>query len=238
VFFVTPQLNFIVEKQEKHSVKILLWSFFVLFSLCSLPPIISGITRPVSGGYSAIWLAYLYVVGGFIRLYGTAEIFNFASESKVGRTVAALAQIAFGNQVKRIAIYAVSILIVFFIRTGGHHVTKLIIGSDPFCCQFVNYNSPLILLAGIALLDLFSHMQLSRWSAFIRFASPLAFSVYLIQNQGQVWNFLFSGAFSKCSEFPLFVLPFVILTIPLAIYTVCSLVDYVRLKIFMLIHLV
>jgi len=232
MFFVIPQLNFILEKQDRRAVKVYILVFFVIFSLCSIPPIIRKITQPLNGGYSAIWLAYLYVVGGFIRLYGLAELFKFTSGSKLGRIVANLPRIAFGNQVRRITTYVVCILIVFFIRTVGHHITKQIIGGDPFCCQFVNYNSPFILLAGIALLDLFSHMQLSRWSVFIRFASPLAFSVYLIQNQGQVWNCLFSGAFTECSELPLLVLPFAIVFIPLAIYVVCSLIDYVRLKLF------
>ncbi len=237
MFFTIPQLNFILEKQKKEAVRILLWTFFILFCLCSLPPIIRGITRSVNWGYSAAWLVYLYVIGGFIRLYGCGELFCFSMECTWGKKVTILVQSAFSNQLRRLAIYVLCIIVTFFLRTGGHHLAKQILGSDPIFTQLVNYNSPLMLLAGIALLDLFLHMRLLRWIAIIRFASPLAFSVYLIQNQAQVWNLLFAGAFVRCSDLSPVVLPVAIIGIPIAIYIVCSMIDYIRLRLFCLLHI-
>ena len=237
MFFTIPQLNFILEKQKKNAVRILLWTFFILFCVCSLPPIIRGITHPVNGGYSAIWLAYLYMIGGFIRLYGCGELFCFSTECTWGKKVTVLVQSAFSSQLRRLAIYVLCIMVTFFSRTGGHYFVKKILGVDLFFSQLVNYNSPLILLAGIALLDLFSHMRLLRWIAIIRFASPLAFSVYLIQNQAQVWNLLFAGAFVRCSDLSPVVLPVAIIGIPMAIYVVCSMIDYLRLRLFCLLHI-
>ncbi len=114
---------------------------------------------------------------------------------------------------------------------------NLIFGRDPLCCRVVSYNSPLILLSAIALLELFAHTQLSRGVAFIRFASPFAFGVYLIHCQRQIWNCMFEGAFRNCVNLPVWSLPLAIIAIPLVIYVLCSAIDFLRDRLFKLLHL-
>jgi len=232
MFFAIPQMNFILEKQDKKDVKIFLWTFFLLFSLCSLSPIIMGIATPVFKGYSAIWLAYLYVVGGFIRLHGVAELFSHSLECKASKMLSSWILAAFDTQTGRAAVYILCILMIFLIRTGGPVATKLLCGREGYFNQFVFYNSPFVLCASIALLEIFSHSALPRLSAFIRFASPLAFGVYLIHDQYLIRNYIISDAFAKFATISPFILPVAIIVLPLSIYVICSAIDYLRLMIF------
>lgn len=239
MYFSIPLMNFVLEKWDFKLIKCFIWTFFAIFSLCSLLPVIAGISRLISGGYSAVWLAYLYLIGGFIRLHGVHELFSFTTESKFSLALNSFVQSAFGNQNRRFAVYALCILVAFCIRTIGHYmVISLLDGHDPFCRQFVSYNSPLILMSGIVLLEFFAHLKLSsRWSAFIRFASPMAFGVYLIHCQRQVGEYLIRNAFVSCANLSVYALPFAIVGIPLAIYVTCSTIDYIRLRIFRIVGL-
>lgn len=232
MFFLIPQMNFILEKQEKRILKTFIWTFFILFSLCSLPIGIRGIASPVKSGYSAIWLAYLYMIGGFIRIHGITALFIFSSNNPKSKSLTNCIDTLLGNQLGRLSIYMVCILVTYFIYTCGPHITKMIINRKISFFSFVDYTSPTILLAAIALLELFSHLSLASCSALIRLTSPLAFGVYLIHCQRLFYRLVFEGAFVKVSEFPTIILPFAIIIIPLIIYILCSLIDFVRLKLF------
>ena len=232
MFFLIPQMNFILENQDKNILKTFIWTFFILFSLCSLPVVIRGIASPVQSGYSAIWLAYLYIIGGFIRIHGITELFIFSSGNRKCEYLSNCIGVLFGNQFARLSVYIACTLFTYIIYTCGPHITKMAIGRKISFFSFIDYTSPTTLLAAIALLELFSHMSLDRYSSFIRLASPLSFSVYLIHCQRVFYRLVFKEAFAKVSEFPAIVLPFAIIIIPLIIYILCSLIDFVRLKLF------
>ena len=237
MFFLIPQMNFILENQGKNIIKTFIWTFFILFSLCSLPILIRGIASPVQSGYSAIWLAYLYIIGGFIRIYGITELFIFSPINHKNKTLSHYINTLFGSQLGRFSVYMVCTLFTYFIYTCGPHITKVILGRKISFFSFVDYTSPTTLMAAIALLELFSHLSLDSCSTIIRLASPLAFSVYLIHCQRLFYRLVFEGAFVKVAEFPTFVLPFAIIIIPLIIYISCSLIDFVRLKLFKLLRI-
>ncbi len=134
-------------------------------------------------------------------------------------------------------VYIVCITMTFVFHKYGHSFLMQRFDRDPFFKHFVEYNSPSILFSGVALLLLFSRLNITRFKSFIHLASQLAFSVYLIQNQTHIWEHLLKGAFKWVADFPIWLLPPVLLFIPLAIYIVCSLIDYLRLCLFRIIRL-
>ena len=238
MFFAIPQMNFILEKQPKITVRVFLLSFFIIFSMCSLPPIIYGISSIVSCGYSAIWLTYLYFVGGFIRTYGCHELFVFSVNNTCRNRIFTWIMAIFNTQWRCLALYFLCILLTFLIYTEGSYIASLIFKREISCYRITHYNSPLTFFASLAFLVLFSRMRLVKWSTFIQYTSPLAFGVYLIHDNDLMRYHLIRGAFTDCGTLPSFILPIAIIGIPLAIYVICSVIDYVRLRVFRLLGIV
>ncbi len=231
MFFITPQMNFLIQKQSKESLCKLIWIFFGIFSMLAMIPVISQIASPVSRGYSAIWLAYLYMIGGFIRVY---EINDLIPEIPWKKK---MNKIFFNNQKGLLSIYIICICVTFFLFTCGHCIVKYILGCDYFCSQYLSYNSPTILLASVSLLVFFSRLNVSSIVFLIRMGSPLAFSVYLIHDNDLVRKYLMKGNFEWMAGLPTYLLPFAIIFVPLVIYIVCSFIDYLRLKVFKIFRL-
>ncbi len=218
MFFLIPQMNYLLRNQGKNVLKAMLWTFFVLFSLFSVIPIVETITKIVELGYSAIWLAYLYMLGGFIKIYGIGELLTFSAKFNWENTWL----YRFSPKVRHWAWIGVYILCI-----------KLAYLDE----KFVNYNTPFILIAAVALLMFFSQLKITHGKAIIGMASPLAFSVYLIQNQRQIWEFVFQGAFVQCAGLPVWKFRLALLGIPLAIYLACSAIDFFRKQLFRLLKI-
>ena len=225
MFFAIPQLNLILEKMDKVSVKRFIWIFFFFFSLIDLFPIVNRVAGIVNSGCSALWLAYLYIIGGFIRKYGAAELFAFSGKNRLA---------FIGGTYARLGFYLLCTLAAFGVRCLGHEVMMSRFGSDPFCLRAVSNNTPFILFAAIALFELFSHLKIERGSKVIDFAAPLAFGVYLIHENELVRRNLVTGAFAKLPELSPWLFPFAVIGIALAVYAACSLIDYIRQQLFKL----
>lgn len=66
---ISPALNAAVKGTGRRALALMLISMAVLF--CLLPPIFTNVdVLNWNGGYSLWWLAYLYITGAWIRLYG------------------------------------------------------------------------------------------------------------------------------------------------------------------------
>lgn len=232
VFLFTPQMNYLLERQPRNMLQRFIWIFFVLFSALSTMPILSGMASPILNGFSAIWLAYLYMIGGFVRIYGAANLFP-----DIVLIRSAWDRIPFRSQTKLFFAYLLCIVVTFLLYTEGHSLLMRKMGSDPICCKFFTYNSPTILFAGFSLFVLFSRLNVSRITSFIKLFSPLAFSVYLIQCQKQIWWRLLADAFKGVADLPVWLFPLAIVFVPLAVYVACSALDCVRLTLFKLLRL-
>ena len=66
----------------------------------------------------------------------------------------------------------------------------------------------------------------------IAFLSPLAFSVYLIHVQHLVFEKILKDRFLWVADRPLYQMLPLVLAIALAIYIICSAIDFVRLELF------
>lgn len=66
---------------------------------------------------------------------------------------------------------------------------------------FVSYVSPTILISSILHLILFERIKFNnKWIKIIRFMAPSTFSIYLINNNKQVWLYIMKDLFSGISE--------------------------------------
>lgn len=69
-------------------------------------------------------------------------------------------------------------------------------------------------------------------SKLVRFFAPLSFSVYIIQCQGLVWNRVLVGCAARYAQMHPAVMALAVLGIVAAIYTVCTMIDFFREKLF------
>lgn len=214
VFFLMPFLNLIVNNVDQRGAKRLCWTVAVLFSL--LPTLVFKDPFFLKFGYSALWLTALYLIGGCIRRFGVPMLLPQwgCVGVYIGATVA-----AWGG------------MLLYTGKVLGD--TGALPPGDPF----LQYVSPLILLASLALFLAFRQLRVANRSAAaaIRFLAPASFGVYLIHTN----PYLFNGVLKDCLR-PLLTLPApaylaVAALAALGIYLVCSLIDAARLRLFMLV---
>lgn len=167
-------------------------------------------------GYSALWLGVLYVIGGCIARF---DLFRRIS--------------SWWLVVINVGCVAISWLYKCIEETYN------LLGNKVSENISVSYLSPTVLFAAITLLVLFArHPVLPKWlHKLVAFLTPVSFSVYLIHEQRQVRENFIADRFASLVDLPPALFVLYILGTVLAIYLVCSLVDYVRLWLFRLLRI-
>lgn len=160
-------------------------------------------------GYSLLWLAALYLVGGAVRLLRLDEI--------IGR-------------VKGAAMTVAGIVLSFiseYIPTAVQNKKSGLLGS-------YNYVYFSVLLTALGMLILFSNLRLRKKAAVqcIAFLSPLSFSVYLIHAHPLIWSHLLKDRFAGLTAMPFPLMLLAMIGVIFAVYLVCSLLDLPRYQLF------
>ena len=156
LFFFIPFLNYLVQNLEQQQMKRLLLGTVILFSI--LPTIANADIFRISSGYSAFWLAILYLAGAYICKYkNTMKKFKGIY----------------------LLIYSGCVLISWCSKIGIEYVNSqkgLFLDSE---C-FLKYTSPFILIAAVSLLLFFKDLKVpSGISKVILRIALLTFGVYL-----------------------------------------------------------
>lgn len=217
LFFVMPYINYLVNAMSEQEVKKMSIVLFLIFSCGStISSAIGSDFLQLSGGYSFVWLCTLYLLGASIR---KCNIRRWKRKN-----------------------YFFSYLGLVVVSWGFkiiiENITLEIFGQEKYGQMLIEYTSPTILLCAICLFLIFKNLELrSGWLyKLITFASPLAFSVYLIHTNPLLWDRTFKGAFSQYSSLSW---PLILVSVPaiaLGIYIICTLIDVVRKKIFEIIR--
>ncbi len=162
-------------------------------------------------GYSTLWLAYLYLIGAFIKKFG------WCVHASAGRLFAAF----FG-------LVGITALSKFLIEA----VTIRLLGQSQFSTILLSYTSPTIVAASAALLMAFARLELSPGvTRVVRTFSPAAFGVYLIHCHPLIFERL-SGRFGPLVSRGPLTMTVLLLLAALAIYLSCLIVDYLRILLF------
>lgn len=212
LFFFIPLLNQMIDRLSRKQAKVLCTGIFLLF--CVVPTAMNTDCFTVGGGYTALWLMVLYILGGCIRR------FDFLRSVRA-RTL--------------LLVYGVSVLIcvgfLMLMRTRWFpFLEELFIPN-----LLISYTSPTIFLCGLCLLLLFARMrQLSaRAAKVIGWISPAAFGVYLIHCQPYIMDRIFEpDRFGFLAQYHPVLMVCAILLIAVAIFVVCILIDKARIWVF------
>ena len=210
-FLFIPILNLVLNRMSKKQMGIILGIGMVNFSV--FPTLFEFDMFNFVGGYSPWWLIFLYLVGGYIKKY------NLFST---------------GSWKEYFACYFCFALFTFLSKIGFEFITIRVLGDIKHNLMFVNYTSPTIVGCAVCLLIAFSKMNLKKLSKIIAFFTPLSFSVYLIHTNPLVFGGVWSNYFLFLIKYSPLVMVLGVLGCAMIVYLCCSMIDFIRLKIFKL----
>ena len=216
MFFFTPIFNYLVKSLSKKQATIFLGSIVLLFSAFQI--FAKEDLLSIKGGYTALWLSVLYIIGAYLKKYNTLYRLK-----------------------KRWLLLSYSLCV--FISYGYKFIMEIshLVLQEPFkylsdSNRLISYSSPTILLCGISLLLVFSKIQITKcFIKGITILASLTFAVYLIHDNHLVKELLMPNL-SVVAKIDIRVLPFAVIGIVFSIWFCCSLLDFVRDKIFKLIR--
>lgn len=213
LYLLTPFLNKLVASLNEKWAKYFLLISMILFSV--VPTFWETDLYLVNYGYSAAWLIILYLVGGIIRKY----------YSKV-------------SMKKRIFLvgYLLNVLLTLLSKLGIEYLIERnsfsMFGSN----FLMNYNSPTIVLAGVCLLLLFANLNVKKNVKPIAFFAPFTFGVYVIHSHPIIWDSFMTNRFISFTSLHPIILVVAVLITALAIFVICSIIEFARIKLFYVLH--
>lgn len=215
VYFLTPIINTAIKHLTENKLKAISLSLILIFTV--IPLFTKRDLFFTIDGYSAIWLAILYFLGGVIKKCRILE--------KI--------------RIRWLLLMYLGVVLITWLYKLWADSHNMFSPSEPKMRQiFVEYTSPTILFAAIFLLVAFSKLKINkRVIKFVKWAAPLSFGVYLIHVQHYIWQQLFKNAFAYYTEFNTVALVFSVLGTAVVIYIVCSLIDFLRGKLFELLKI-
>lgn len=216
MFFFIPVLNYLLHTLDKKEMVKLLLATVLLFSI--YPTIRGDDIFGTRSGYSVLWLAVLYLIGGYIKKYRLADGIG---RKKAMLTFLGCVFVTWGSK--------------FILEYSSFYKSGEVTGWN----YLVSYVSPTILLGAIALLLFFANspMRGKRTSRLIRLFAPAAFSIYLIHLHPLCIDNLLLNRFISFADKPVLQMVADIGVVVGTVYVVCSLADMVRIKMFKLLRI-
>lgn len=217
VFVLMPYFNRMVDAltdtQRRRFIAVCILVFSVFYSFSKNTKTGADVFSFV-GGYSFAWLSILYCIGACMR--------------RLERTV---------HAGRELALYLALTVFSWAFKMLVENYTRKVYGEALYGRFFIGYCSPTMLISAICLLRAFSslHLKSSVSREIIRFLSPLTFSVYIIQTQPFVWNYLMKDRFRFIATMPAPMAFFWILLGGVMVFGSCAALDLVRFGLFRLI---
>ncbi len=208
LFFFMPLLNFVINKAPRKILQITFVFIMIVFSCITQ---IHSYVSALQGGYSFLWLAILYTLGGYIGKY------------KPFKKISAR---------KSVLLFIICILITILSRSAIYFISKPIFGRPVRMQTLISYTSPTILFAAIFLLNAFSKLKFkANANKLIGLIAPLAFSVYVIHYHPFILPKI--GIFAVyINQLPVYYSILITYGLALAIFIACLIIDYLRSLLF------
>ncbi len=212
MFFCIPYINLFVKEIPKKAFEKLLILLFVLLSI--VPTFGLYDYFRTNYGYSPWWLIYCYMIGSYIKLYDLPKNIKL--------------------KCVKVCIFIVSLCVVFVLGN------MLIFHKQRefFTTILTNYTSPNTVFIAAIMLILFKNMRIPNFlKKFIGALSASSFGVYIIHAHPFVMEKIFEGNFAFLDNYNSFLAILGVVIICVLVYIICSLIDYIRVFIFKIIHI-
>lgn len=207
ISFFMPLINGALEQLDKRTAWTCVIGAVLLYSV--YPTLLGKDIFKIDGGYHALWLVIIYILGACIRKYAPC-----------------------GNWGKRV--WAAGYLAMVLVSWGTLMVKKQ---TGLQLINLVQYPSPTILLAAVCLLMLFSKLRTGDGiRKIIALVSPLTFGVYLIHDSMFIRKSLISGTLAEVSAGSTVGMTAKVFCFAAAVFVVCLAIDWLRSKLFQLLR--
>lgn len=202
LFTFIPFLNFIINTTSRNKLRSLVILLIIVFSFAETFIFRNKSFLGLQSGYSATWLIVLYLIGGYIRLYGW-KLWN-------------------KNFFVFITMGIISFITLLLLGGEDHH-GRILINYPAPTILFMG-------IALINIFKNIRFNNTCR--AIVKILSPLTFGVYLIHIQPFVAKYLLENRFSYIADTSSLNLIIKVILISVLIYIVCSLIEWIRYKAF------
>ena len=218
LFLFMPFLNILLHHltRREHG-KLILTAMIAFCGIAVVAQYIYGDIFNVNNGYSFLWLASLYTVGAYFRLYPESIRKLKSYQSLLGYFLCIIAAWA-----ERLIVVE---LCARFLRQQKYNAVIL------------NYTSPLIVASAIFLLLFFVRLDIRRGKKVIHAISSVSFGVYLIHLQVYVLNRFIVGRFAVFAAMPWYLMLSCTLLAAIAIFAACAALAFVQKYLFILLHI-
>ncbi len=211
LFFFMPLLNFIIDKTPQRLLKTSAIVVLVFFCCVGL---LRSTYNSISRGYSVLWLAIMYLVGGYIAKYNTF--------SKI-------------SSCRSFLYYIICIGLAFGSRIVLALITSSVLGDFYRIDFLIEYNSPLIVASALFLFNTFRQMYIKKGAIkCITLFAPASFGVYLIHENSIIRGLFIEGKFIYYLDKPFYEMIGLILLTAIIIFIVCIIIDFLRIQLFKL----
>lgn len=214
LFLFIPLLNAGMNTLSRGGIRAVLILAFIMFSV--IPTLFGKDAFGVNEGFSTLWLVFLYMIGAYIKKYD------------VGRRVTSR---------KAFWVYAICVLASWGIKMGCEFFTARYKGVASEVIGLIKYPSPTMVCAAVFLFLCFKNATIpARLQKGIAFFAPAAFGVYLIHDHEYVRAGVITGTFAFLTSYSIPVMVAGVLLSAFLIFSVCLLVDRVRVTVFQKLH--
>lgn len=211
--FFMPMLNQLLESAKRTQLRRAL--VLLLTVICAERLFLDSDVFGLDGGYSMLWLAVLYLMGGYFRLHGEQSR-GYRWLQKHGLWV--------------YAVLAGTVGLYWWARISGRFA---MMGTGARWVRITAYDNMTAVASAVCLFAACSAWQPKEWLKKVTaFCAPAAFSVYLIHTHPVFWNEILANRMSDYSSYPLFKMLLCIVAAVVAIFTACILVERIRMKAF------
>jgi hypothetical protein len=235
-----------------------------LFFLCSVFTMVPRVAKTggdflgIGAGYSFLWLAVMYIIGACVRELtdqnGPERQKQERSESGGAETSITEAEETAGMKEHDseknvdflhrsggfyVMLYTICVLVTWISKILIENWTTSVFGEARYGRLLFSYASPTIVICAFCLLMIFSRLKCRGRGlrGLIRFFSPLAFSVYLLQLQPYFWEYVLAGRYQFIAKLGPAAACLMVLVMAAALYLECTAVDLVRMAAFRLLHI-
>ena len=209
-FLVMPILNWVVKNCDKRICDRILLMVVILFSI--IPTATGKDLFAINRGFSLPWMLVLFFTGMYLKKYNVE-----------------LCQ----NKTRLVVTYLACVGITWFLKLGLELRSWLTYGSIMNTAMLTDYCSPTILFAAVALVQLFSTLEIPNWKhRVLNRLAPLCFSVYLIHEHPLVRKILIHNCMEFAVELPPIVQPLIVITVGLLVLIMCLCIDSIRMRMF------
>lgn len=220
IYLLSPFLNKLIEGLNKKEYNKLL---IILTVLLSIIPYLTGEQGFSNNGFTIQHFIYLYLIGGYLRKFPIGELVIFKKYSK--------------QVVCLIIFFSCAILNYIIYRSSQslNNVNSLVNDiTNNLILMSRAYSNPIIMLQTVAFVLFFETLDIH--SKIINNLAKLTLGIYLIHDNSLVRGVLYQWL--KIDDGPVSNYSFIlyIFIIAIAIYIVCSLIEWIRQKIFLLIY--